>query len=65
MDYTLETKGSVPMRIAVTPYEKGLTKVVVKISLFGDKDYVELFYKLVDDHLAKRTITGNEKAARK
>jgi hypothetical protein len=64
-DYVLETKGRVPMQIEISPYEKGVTKVIIRISPFGDKNYVELFYKLVDEHLANKTAAGREEAPRK
>lgn len=56
--YSLETRGSVPMEIDVSPHEKDLTKVVIKVSPFGDKYYVELFYRLVDDRLARKTASA-------
>ena len=59
--YFLETKGSVPMHIEIMPLEKGVTAVVIKISIFGDKHYVELFYSLVDDNLPKKATVGQEK----
>lgn len=57
--YFLETKGTVPMRIEISPLEKGVTSVVIKISVFGDKHYVELFYSLVDDNLPKKVNVGH------
>lgn len=63
--YSLETQGSVPMHIDVTPYEKSLTKVIVKISPFGDRDYVEFFYRLVEEHLADRAVGSKEKSSGK
>jgi hypothetical protein len=55
--YSLETKGTpVPMHIDILPLEKSVavTTVVIRISMFGDKQYVGLFYKLVDDNLYKK-----------
>jgi hypothetical protein len=60
--YSLETKGNVPMHIEISPLEKSVTAVVIKISIFGDKHYVELFYSLVDDNLPKKAAVGKEKA---
>ncbi len=59
--YSLETKGNVPMHIDILPLEKSVTTVVTKIPTFGDKHYVELFYKTVDDNLPRKTAVGKEK----
>ena len=52
--YSLETKGNVPMHIDVLPLkkEKSVTTVAIRIPIFSDKQYVELFYRLVDDNLS-------------
>ncbi|MDD5168518.1 MAG: DUF3568 family protein [Syntrophales bacterium] len=61
--YSLETKGNVPMHIDILRLEeKNVTSVVVNISTFGDKHYVELFYKLVDDNLPKKAAVDKERA---
>jgi hypothetical protein len=59
--YSLETKGNVPMHIDILPLEKSVTTVVISIPTFGDKHYVELFYRLVDDNLPKKAAVGKEK----
>jgi len=59
--YSLETKGNVPMHIDILPLEKSVTTVVIRIPTFGDKHYVELFYRLVDDNLPKKETVGKEK----
>jgi hypothetical protein len=59
--YELETKGDVPMKIHIAPFGKGVTKLIISISLFGDKNYVVLFYRLVDDNLPKKEDVGKEK----
>ncbi|MEN6318190.1 MAG: DUF3568 family protein [Syntrophaceae bacterium] len=59
--YSLETKGNVPMHIDILPFEKSVTTVVISIPTFGDKHYVELFYRLVDDNLPKEEAFGKEK----
>ena len=59
--YTLETKEDVPMHIDVLPLEKDVTIVVIKIPTFGDKHYVELFYKTVDDNLPKKPAVSKKK----
>jgi len=56
--YSLETKGNVPMHIDILPLGKSVTTVAISIPTFGDKHYVELFYRLVDDNLA---AVGKEK----
>ena len=54
--YSLEIKGNVPMHIDILPLEKSVsvTTVVIGIPLFGDRQYVELFYSLVDDNIPKK-----------
>ena len=59
--YSLETKGNVPMHIDILPLEISVTTVVIRIPTFGDKYYVELFYRLVDDNLPKKAAVGKEK----
>jgi hypothetical protein len=59
--YSLETKGNVPMHIDILLLEKSVTTVVIRIPTFGDKHYVELFYRLVDDNLPKKAAVGKEK----
>ena len=59
--YSLETKGTVPMHIDILPLEKSVTSVVISVPTFGDKHYVELFYRTVDDNLPKKAAVGREK----
>jgi hypothetical protein len=61
--YSLEIKRNIPMHIDILPLEKNVsvTTVVISISIFGDKQYVELFYRLVDDNLTKKAAVGKEK----
>ena len=59
--YSLETKGNVPMHIDIFPLERSVTAVVISIPTFGDKHYVELFYRLVDDNLPKNVAVSREK----
>ena len=59
--YSLETKGNVPMHIDILPLEKSVTTVVISIPTVGDKHYVELFYRLIDDNLPKKAAVGKEK----
>jgi len=51
---SLETKGNYPMEINVSHIEKNLTKVVITIALFGDKQYAELLYRTIDDNVPKK-----------
>jgi hypothetical protein len=52
-----------PMHIDILPLKKSMavTTVVIRISVSGDKQYVELFYRLVDDNLYKKAAVDNEK----
>lgn len=62
--YSLETKGTpMPMHIDILPLKKSMavTTVAIRISVSGDKQYVELFYRLVDDNLYKKAAVDNEK----
>jgi len=49
------------MDIDILPLEKSVTTVVIRIPIFGDKHYVELFYRLVDDNLPKKAAVGKGK----
>jgi hypothetical protein len=61
--YLLETNENVHMHIDILPLEKNasVTTVVIRIPVLGDKQYVELFYRLVDDNLAKKADVCKEK----
>jgi hypothetical protein len=58
--YSLEIQGKVPMHVDILPLEKNITKVVINISTFGDKQYVELFYRLIEDDLPRKTAVGKD-----
>jgi hypothetical protein len=62
-EYSLKTKGNVPMHINILPLKKNtvVTTVLISISMFGDKQYVELFYKLIDENLASEQDVDEEK----
>lgn len=60
-EYTIEIKGNVPMHIEISLHEKGVTAVVITVSTFGDKNYVELFFRLVDENLSKEAVAGEKK----
>ncbi len=51
---SLETKGNHPMEIDVSNAEKNLTKVVITVDLFGDKQYAELLYRTIDGNIPKK-----------
>jgi hypothetical protein len=59
--YSVETKGHEPMHIDILPREKNITAVIIKISRFGDKHYVELFYSVVDDYLPRKAAGSKGK----
>jgi len=59
--YSLETKGNIPMHIDVIRLDKSVTTVTTSIPTFGDKHYVELFYRLVDENLPKKADVYKEK----
>jgi Protein of unknown function (DUF3568) len=51
---SLETKGKYPMEINASHIEENLTKVVITIELFGDKEYAELLYRTIDANIPKK-----------
>jgi hypothetical protein len=61
--YSLETKKNIHMHIDILPLEESVsvTTVVIKIPILGDKQYAELFYRLVDDNLKKKADICKEK----
>lgn len=59
--YAMETKGENSMQINVLPVEKNVTKVTIRISLFGDKQFAEYFYLTVEDNLAKQALPVKDK----
>ena len=63
-EYSLDIERNIPMHIDILPLQKNVsvTTVVISISMFEDKQYVELFYKLIDDNLPKRKDIGKEKS---
>jgi hypothetical protein len=60
--YSLETKGDHPMEINVLPVEKEFTRVDIKIGLFQDKQYVEFFYRIIEEDIQKQTPGDKEKS---
>jgi len=51
--FSLELKCKESLQIAILPFEKKVTKVMIKISLFGDKQFADFFYEMIDANLAK------------
>jgi hypothetical protein len=60
--YSLETKGDHPMEIDVLQIEREFTSVVIRIGLFEDKQYVEFFFRIVDETIQKKTPDDKEKS---
>jgi len=52
---SLDTKGKYHMEINASHSEENLTKVVITIELFGDKQYAELLYRTIDENIPKKT----------
>ncbi|MDQ5986958.1 MAG: hypothetical protein CSYNP_02694 [Syntrophus sp. SKADARSKE-3] len=52
--YHVETGGNMPMVIDILPVEQNVTKVVLTIARFGDKQYAEFFYKTIEDNIPKK-----------
>ena len=42
------------MEINVSHIEENLTRVVITIELFGDKQYAELLYRTIDANIPKK-----------
>jgi len=59
--YALETAGENHLQIDVVPVEKNVTKVMIRVSLLGDKQFTEFFYKTVEDNLAKKALPVKDK----
>ena len=51
--YSLELKCKEPLQIEILPFEKKVTKVMIKVNLGGDKQFAEFFYHRIDANLAK------------
>ncbi len=49
----LELKCKEPLQIEILPFEKKVTKVMIKINLGGDKQFADFFYHRIDANLAK------------
>ncbi|MGA2526204.1 MAG: DUF3568 family protein [Smithellaceae bacterium] len=51
--YSLELECKEPLQIDILPFEKKITKVMIKISLLGDKQFADFFYQMIDANVAK------------
>ena len=51
--HSLELKCKEPLQIEILPFEKKVTKVMIKINLGGDKQFAEFFYHRIDANIAK------------
>jgi hypothetical protein len=49
----LELKCKEPLQIEILPFEKKVTKVLIKVNLGGDKQFAEFFYHRIDANLVK------------
>jgi hypothetical protein len=51
--YSLELECKEPLQIEILPFEKKVTKVMIKISMFGDRQFADFFYQMIDANIAK------------
>ena len=51
--HSLELKCKEPLQIEILPFEKKVTKVMIKINMLGDKKFADFFYQRIDANLAK------------
>jgi len=51
--HALEVKCKEPLQIEILPFEKKVTKVVIKIELLGDKHFAHFFYQKIDANVAR------------
>lgn len=51
--HALEVKCKEPLQIEILPFERRVTKVVIKINLLGDKQFAHFFYQRIDANIAK------------
>jgi hypothetical protein len=51
--HSLELKCKEPLQIEILPFEKNVTKVMIKINLGGDKRFADFFYQRIDANIAK------------
>lgn len=51
--YALEVKCNEPLQISILPFEKKVTKVIIKIIPFGERQFADFYYQMIDRNLAK------------
>jgi len=51
--HSLEVKCREPLQIEILPFERKVTKVIIKIELLGDKQFAHFFYQRIDANVAK------------
>ena len=51
--HALEVKCKEPLQIEILPFERKVTKVIIKIELLGDKQFAHFFYQRIDANVAK------------
>jgi hypothetical protein len=51
--YSLELACKEPLQIDILPFEKKVTKVMIKVNLFGDKQFADFVYQTIDANVAK------------
>lgn len=51
--HALEVKCKEPLQIEILPFERKVTKVVIKIELLGDKQFAHFFYQRIDANVAR------------
>ena len=51
--YSLELRCREPLQIEILPFEKKVTKVMIRINLLGDKQFADFYYQMIDANLAK------------
>ncbi len=58
--YSLDVRGNNPMEISVLPLGKNFTSIVIKIGLFDDKQYVEFFYRTIEQNIPSKNEAGDK-----
>jgi hypothetical protein len=51
--YSLELACKEPLQIDILSFEKKVTKVMIRVSLFGDKQFADFVYQMIDANVAK------------
>jgi hypothetical protein len=51
--YSFELECKEPLQIEILQFEKKVTKVMIIINLFGDKQFADFFYQMIDANVSK------------